>query len=163
MAYDAAPNAGLMAASGLDQQDFRRDERLAVLLGGASIGVMAGVGAALAFGRTDWWVSVLAVPLFAFALYFAVATFRDALERRAIGCAVAASLVAASLLAWPVTALLYPIPAPEFWIAPLAALASMVLLASCWSGTQTAVYRLGGQAMFVAMLVGFMGLNELLS
>jgi hypothetical protein len=162
MAYDAARNADRISTVA-QVQTFRRDERLIVLMGGASLGILAGVGSALALGRTGWWLlAILAVPLFAVALYFAVATFRDAVERRAIGCAVAASLVAASLLAWPVMALLYPMSAPQFWIAPAATLGSMVLLASCWSGAQRAVYRLSGEAASLCAIACYLGLNVMM-
>ncbi|MEZ5959939.1 MAG: hypothetical protein R3C30_05860 [Hyphomonadaceae bacterium] len=144
-------------------QAFRRDERFAVLVGGAALGAAFGAFAAIALGRTGLWPVFIAAPIFALAAYLAVATFRDAIERRAIGCSVAAGLVALSLLAWPVTAILFPVSAPQFWIAPAATLGSMVLLASCWSGTQGAVYRLSGEAASICAIVGFLGLNVLMA
>ncbi len=143
--------------------EFRRDERFAVLFGGAALGVALGAAAAIALGRTGMWPMFAAAPIFALAAYLAVATVRDAIERRAIGCSIAASLVALSLLAWPVVAIVFPMSAPQFWIAPAATLGSMVLLASCWSGTQGAVYRLSGEAASLCAIVGFLGLNTLMA
>lgn len=141
---------------------FRRDERFAVLFGGAALGVAVGIGAALAIGRTGSWPLFVAAPFFMIASYLAVATFRDALDRRAIGCSIAAAMVALSLLAWPAMAVIFPMSAPQFWIAPAATLGSMVLLASCWSGTSGAAYRLSGEAASICAIVGFLGLNTLM-
>ena len=71
-------------------------------------------------------------------------------------------MVALSLLAWPVMAVLFPMSAPQFWIAPAATMGSMLLLASCWSGTQSAAYRLSGEAASICAIVGFLGLNTLM-
>ena len=141
---------------------FRRDERFAVLFGGAALGVAIGIGAALAIGRTGSWPLFVAAPFFMIASYLAVATFRDALDRRAVGCSIAAAMVALSLLAWPAMAVLFPMTAPQFWIAPAATMGSMLLLASCWSGTQGAAYRLSGEAASICAIVGFLGLNTLM-
>lgn len=143
--------------------EFRRDERFAVLFGGAALGIALGAAAAIVMGRTGMWPMFVAAPIFALAAYLAVATVRDAIERRAIGCSIAASFVALSLLAWPVVAIVFPMSAPQFWIAPAATLGSMVLLASCWSGTQGAVYRLSGEAASLCAIVGFLGLNTLMA
>jgi hypothetical protein len=96
------------------------------------------------------------------AAYLAVATFRDAIDRRAIGCSIAAGLVALSLLAWPVAAIIFPMSTLQFWIAPAATLGSMALLASCWNGSQGAVYRLSGEAASICAIVGFLGLTQLM-
>jgi hypothetical protein len=53
--------------------------------------------------------------------------------------------------------------APQFWIAPAATVGSMILLASCWSGAQGAVYRLSGEAASVFAIAGFLGLTQLMS
>jgi hypothetical protein len=103
-----------------------------------------------------------AAPFFLIAAYLAVATVRDAIDRRAIGCSIAAGLVALSLLAWPAAAVLFPMSALQFWIAPAVTLSAMVLLASCWSGAQGAVYRLSGEAASICAIVGFLGLNTLM-
>jgi hypothetical protein len=161
MAYDFAQFENSTAA--VAAPTFRRDERLAVLVGGASFGILAGFGAALALGREGAWPMFVAAPVFMLAAYLAVATVRDAIDRRAIGCSIAASLVALSLLAWPVAGLIFPMSTPQFWIAPAVTLGSMVLLASCWSGAQGAMYRLSGEAASICAIVGFLGLTQLMS
>lgn len=158
MAYEATLTSDAVPTT----DGFRRDERFAVLFGGAAIGIALGIGAALALGRTGWWPIVVAAPVFMIASYLAVATFRDALDRRATGCSIAAAMVALSLLAWPAIAVLFPMSAPQFWIAPAITLGSMVLLASCWTGNQGAAYRLSGEAASICAIVGFFGLNALL-
>jgi hypothetical protein len=163
MAYDSALLLNADAAAGAGSAQFRRDERLAVLLGGASLGVMAGLAMALTFGRTGFWPILVAAPVFLLAAYLAVATFRDAVDRKALGCAMAAGLVALSLLAWPAVALVFPMSSLQFWIPPGATLAAMVLLASCWSGAQRAVYRLSGEAASICAIIGFFGLTQLMS
>lgn len=141
---------------------FRRDERFAVLFGGAAVGIAAGFGVAMSMGRTGMWPMLIAAPIFLIAAYLAVATLRDALDRRAIGCSMAAAMVALSLLAWPAMAVLFPMSAPQFWIAPAVGMGSMVLLASCWSGTQGAAYRLMGEAASLCLVVGFLGFNQIM-
>ncbi|MBX3431543.1 MAG: hypothetical protein KF779_18305 [Hyphomonadaceae bacterium] len=155
MAYDASEQT-IAAVS------FRRDERFAVLIGGAAIGVAAGFGAALALGRTGSWPIFIAAPIFLAAAYLAVATFRDALDRRAVGCSIAAALVVLTLLAWPAAGMFFPMTAPQFWIAPAATMGSMLLLASCWSGDQLATYRLSGEAASICAIIGFLGANTLM-
>ncbi|MGQ0533349.1 MAG: hypothetical protein ACT4OF_11760 [Caulobacteraceae bacterium] len=161
MAYDSARSVPAEAAQPRSE-DFRRDERFAVLFGGASLGILAGIGAALALGRTGSWPLLVAAPAFLLAAYLAVATFRDAVDRRALGCSIAAGLVALSLLAWPAIALIFPMSTPQFWIAPAATLGSMVLLASCWSGAHGAMYRLSGEAASLCAIAGYLGLTQLL-
>lgn len=160
MAYESAANA-IAAVARTD--DFRRGERLVVLMGGVALGILAGLGSALVLGRTGAWPIMVGVPLFVFALYLAVATFRDAIDRRVFGCAAAAGLVATSMLAWPAAALLAPMSAPAFWAPPLAAIASMTLLASCWSVASRAVYRLSGEAAMFCTIVGFLGITQIMS
>ena len=48
MAYDASLNSDVAVAP----VAFRRDERFAVLFGGAAVGIAAGFGIAMALGRT---------------------------------------------------------------------------------------------------------------
>jgi hypothetical protein len=158
MAYDASSNADATVAPAT----FRRDERFAVLFGGAALGIALGFGVAMALGRSGTWAMYAAAPVFLISAYLAVATLRDALDRRAIGCSIAAAMVALSLLAWPAMAVLFPMSAPQFWIAPGAGMVSMVLLASCWSGTQGASYRLMGEAASLCLIVGFLGFNTLM-
>ncbi|WP_156767795.1 hypothetical protein [Candidatus Viadribacter manganicus] len=157
-----ACDASLSSDAAVAPVSFRRDERFAVLFGGAAIGIATGFGAAMAMGRTGMWPLLVASPLFIIAAYLAVATFRDALDRRAIGCSLAAAMVTLSLLAWPAMAVIFPMSAPQFWIAPAATMGSIVLLASCWSGTQGAAYRLSGEAASICMIIGFLGLNQLM-
>jgi hypothetical protein len=166
MAYDTAAlvNGHVASTAAVARtDDFRRGERLVVLMGGAALGILAGLGAALVLGRVGAWPVIIGIPLFVFALYLAVATFRDAVERRAFGCAAAAGLVAASMLAWPAAALLVPMSALTFWIAPTAALGSMALLASCWSGASGAVYRLSGEAAMFCTIVAFLGITQIMT
>jgi len=144
------------------QAALRRDERLALLMGGAAVGLMAGLLCALALGRVGAWPIVFGAPLFVFALYLSVASVRDALERRAFGCATAASMVMASMLSWPVAGLFFPMSALMFWTAPVAALGSMALLASCWSGAQSAVYRICGQAAVICAAAGYLGVMQIM-
>ena len=140
---------------------FRRDERIVLLAGGAAVGLAAGVVAALSLGRIGMWPLMAAVPLLALALYMSIATLRDAIERRATGCSIAAGLVTVSLVAWPVSmAFAGSFP---MWIGPVAAISSMVLLASCWSGASSAIYRLSGQAAIVGAGAAYLGVVSALS
>jgi hypothetical protein len=159
MAYEAPMDA---MADEARSGDFRRGERLIVLTGAASFGLIAGLIAALALGRVGLWpFALVGAPLFAFAIYLSCATMHDALARRAWGCATAAMLVVGSLFAWPLSALIAA-QAPV-WAAPLAVMSSMVLLASCWSGAANAVYRMCGQAAIVGAGAAYLGVVTLLS
>lgn len=159
MAYESTLTATLPTAVA----ELRRDERFAFLVGGAAFGIVAGLVAAFALGRVGWWPLLVAAPVFVLAAYLAVATFHDAVERRAFGCSVAAALVVLSLLAWPLTAIVFPMSAGQFWLPPVAAIVSMVLLASCWSGAGRAVYRLSGEAASIFAIIGFLGLTQIMS
>lgn len=158
MAYQASLSSDVAVAPAL----FRRDERFAVLFGGAAVGIAAGFGVAMAMGRSGLWPMFIAAPIFLIAAYLAIATVRDAIDRRAIGCSIAAAAVALSLIAWPAAAVLFPMSAPQFWVAPAVGMSAMVLLASCWSGTQGASYRLMGEAASLCLIVGFLGFNQLM-
>lgn len=160
MAYDSAR---LASGDAIAQKGFRRDESIAVLMGGASLGVLAGGAAALALGRTDGWPLIVAAPVFVIAAHLAAATLHDSIQRRAKGCSIAAGLAVFALLAWPAMALIFPMSAPQFWIAPAVTIGAMILLASCWSGAQRAIYRLCGEAVLVFAMVGFLGLTQLMS
>jgi hypothetical protein len=163
MAYDSTVFVNAEAqAIARAPGDFRRGERLVVLMGGAALGLLAGLTGALALGRIGVWPIALGAPLFVFALYLSVATVRDALERRAFGCAAAAGMVVASMLAWPVAALFFPMSALMFWTAPMAALGSLALLASCWSGAQNTVYRASGEAAIVCAAAGYLGITQIM-
>ena len=165
MAYDSAEyafaelkGATTMRASG----DFRRGERLVVLMGGAALGILAALAGALTLGRIGMWPLAVGAPVYLLAVYFSIATLRDAIERRAFGCATAAGFVALSLMACPAAAILFSTATLQFWIAPMAAIGSMVLLASCWSGPQSAVYRLSGEAAALCMAAGYLGISQLM-
>jgi len=160
MAYDST--AFVNAAAAAPRNEFRRSDRLVVLMGGAALGALAGLGVALALGRVGAWSLIAVAPVFLVAAYFAIATLRDAIERRAYGCAAAAAAVASSLLAWPACALFFPMSALAFWAAPAAALGSMVLLASCWSGAERAVYRLSGEALSLCAIAAFFGTAQVM-
>src|SRR5262249_3539809 len=88
MAYDASHALRFAspdrARTERTDDEFRRGERLVVVVGASLAGALAGMGAALFFGRTPSWMSALAgLPVYALALYLVVATLRDASERRA--------------------------------------------------------------------------------
>jgi hypothetical protein len=57
MAYDASLNSDVAVAPAA----FRRDERFAVLFGGAAVGIAAGFGIAMALGRTGDWAMFAAI------------------------------------------------------------------------------------------------------
>jgi hypothetical protein len=163
MAYDSTAFADVETqAIARAPGDFRRGERLVVLMGGAALGLLAGLTGALALGRIGMWPIALGAPLFVLALYFSVATVRDAFERRAFGCASAGAMVVASMLAWPVAALFYPMSALMFWSAPMAAMGSLALLASCWSGAQNTVYRASGEAAILCAVAGYLGIMQVM-
>lgn len=161
MIYDSALSLNAEAPAAASA-DFRRDERFAVLLGGGALGLFAGLMSALALGRIGAWPIVIGAPLFVLGLYLSVATVRDALERRAFGCAAAGSMVVASMLAWPVAALFFSMSALMFWAAPVAALGSLALLASCWTGAQNTVYRASGEAAIVCAAAGYLGITQIM-
>src|SRR5690606_34406348 len=142
---------------------FSRADRVGLVAGGAAAGVLIGLLAALALGRTNSWPMIIGSPLFLLALYFAVETLQDALTRRARGCTLAAGAVIATLAAWPLIALVSPMSATAFWAPPLMSLFAMALLASCWTGAHGAMYRLGGQAVFISAMLGFLGLTAMMA
>lgn len=162
MAYDATrfPVVAAPEPAAVDARaDFRRLERLIVVTGGASVGAGAGFIIAVALGRMELWsVVLIAAPLMVAALYLVARTLQEGMTRDAMGCTTAAILHAAALLAWPMTALFAPLSGAAFWIAPVAALATLVLFASCWTGPSRAIYRMGGQAALVAALAVHQGI-----
>lgn len=162
MAYDATrfPVVAAPETAAVDTRaDFRRLERLIVLTGGASVGAGAGFITAVALGRMELWsVVLIAAPLMVAALFLVARTLQEGMTRNAMGCTTAAILHAAALLAWPMTALFAPLSGAAFWIAPVAALATLVLFASCWTGPSRAIYRMGGQAALVAALAVHQGI-----
>lgn len=140
------------------REEFRRLERIMVLTGASAFGAVAGFGVAMTFGRLDLWeIIVSAAPLLSLSLYLTGKTLSDAMKRKAWGCSTASCLHAAALLAWPMTALLTPLNEANFWIAPLAAMATLVLFASCWGGASRAIYRLGVQGIVIGGLLTHQG------
>lgn len=136
--------------------DFSRHERLVFLTGATAFGAAAGFFLAVVMGRQDISTQWLAgAPVLALAFLLASTTLAEAVKRRAYGCGAMASIHAATLLAWPVSLM---IPGAQFWMAPAAALTSVLLLASCWTGSSHAIYRAAGQASLVAALAAYQGL-----
>lgn len=135
--------------------DFLRSERLVTIIGACAFGAAIGFGVAVAVGRADMWsVFLIAAVVLAIALYPASANVADASRRQSPGCKFAAVLHIGALLAWP---LAIQFAGSLYWIAPATALASLLLLASCWSGASRAVYRMGVQGVVVAALAAQQG------
>lgn len=154
MAYDSALVLDTPIAVSDRRDDFRRLERIMVLLGASAVGAIGGFVVAMSFGRIDLWgVIASTAPLLILSLYLTALTLSDAMKRQAWGCGTAAGLHGAALLAWPITSLLIPLNEANFWIAPVAAAATLVLFASCWGGSSRAVYRLGGQGVLIGALI----------
>ena len=138
--------------------EFRRLERLVILAGGVALGLCLGFTTAIGVGRPSLTALVVSGAVFvAFGLYLSSQTLRESLVRSAHGCAAATIANAAALLAWPLTGLFAPVSAPVFWTAPVLAVSSLVLFASCWDGPPRAVYRLGLQGALVAGLASYQG------
>ena len=135
---------------------FLRFERLVFLGGAAAVGAGAGFTAAVAMGRQDMWTQLLGgAPLLAGALCLACATFVEARKRRMLSCSIIAAVHGATLILWP---LFLPLHATLYWLAPGAAMLSVILVASCWNGPASAIYRAAAQAMLVAALASYQGL-----
>lgn len=140
---------------------FLRFERLVVLVGASGLGAGAGFVTAVALGRQDMWTQLMvAAPVLALALYFASATFAEAQQRKAYGCGVMAACHGISLIAWP---LFVPLQGMSFFMAPAAALLTVLALASCWNGSPAAIYRAALQALLVAALAAYQGALVLLT
>jgi hypothetical protein len=152
MAYESS------ASVAPTREHFLRSERIVLLIGAVAFGAIAGFAMAVATGRSDLGAIILsAAPPLALALYLTGETLVDALRRDARGCATAAAMHCAALLAWPMTSLLVPLSEATYWIAPAAAVLSLVLFASCWGGGSRAVYRMTLQGALVAALAGHQG------
>jgi hypothetical protein len=135
--------------------DFLRSERLITIIGAGAFGAAVGFAVAVSFGRADaWTLFLLAAVVLAVALYPAAANIADAQRGSAFGCRIAAVMHLGALLAWPVAILF---GGAFYWIGPAAALASLLLLASCWSGSSSVVYRMGLQGVLVAALAALQG------
>jgi hypothetical protein len=161
MTYQAVETFDRVNARETVRREFLRSERLVFLAGAAAFGAMAGFVAAVAMGRQDISMQWLAsTPVLALALLLAVSTLTEAVKTRAYGCSAMAFAHVATLVAWPVLLLF---PQAQFWMAPAAALTSVLLLASCWTGSPSAIYRAAGQAALVAALAGYQGLLAVLA
>ena len=166
MPYDSSLDVAPVATSLLPRanairldDDFHRTERLVVIGGASLFGVIVGSVAAIALGQPQWWqMAVAGVPIYVLALYYSVATFHDAFERRAWGCASATVAHIGALFAWPAVGLLHPEMTVAFWIAPALAFSALVLFASCWGGSKRVLYRACAQGGLVAACAGFLGL-----
>lgn len=165
MAFDGVARAELLTLprQSARAEVWRRDERLAVLVGAAAFGALAGFAGTLWAGRMDAFVLVLiAAPILALDLHLTGQTLSEALRRNAHGCASACVLHGVAVLAWPVTALVAAFAPVAFWVAPALAMTALLLFASCWGGQARAIYRMGGQSALVAALVAQQGLFALL-
>jgi hypothetical protein len=152
--------AGVSAVDSVSspRPEFQRPERVVVLSGALAVGSLAGFALAMAVGPMNLWLlAAVTAPLLLLALHLTSRTLEDAISREAHGCAAAAALHGAALLAWPLTGLLTPLSPLSFWIAPVLALATLVLSASCWGGSPRTVYRLMGQGLLMATLAAHQG------
>ncbi len=137
------------------RSDFHRSERVDTLVGACALGATIGFAVAVALGRTDVWALFLAAAaVLAIALYPASANMADASSDKSPGCTLAATLHLVALLSWP---LAIQFAGSLYWLAPVTALSSLVLLASCWSGPSRVVYRIGLQGVLIAALAAQQG------
>lgn len=158
MAFDARLSDTAVSTGAASEGEFSRGERFAVLTGASALGALSGFAAAIAMGQLPLWVIVaMAAPALAAAMHLTARTMHDALRRHALGCATAAGLHVAALLAWPMTSLLAPLALNTFWIAPAAAISALFLLASCWQGGARGVYRVGAMGLMVAAIAAHQG------
>ncbi|HRE43578.1 MAG TPA: hypothetical protein PKY87_06360 [Terricaulis sp.] len=162
MAFDASVSAPV-SAKAIPREHFIRAERLTVLLGASALGAMIGFAGALASGRLEpWALALIALPVLAFAAHLTIQTLSEAFAARAWGCAAAAGLHVAALMAWPMIALMASSSPALFWFAPGLAFAGLILFASCWEGASRAVYRVSAQGALIAAIAAQQGLGVLL-
>lgn len=139
---------------------FVRSERLITVIGAAGFGGLTGLMIALAVGRHDVWSLFIGAALvLGVVLYPAAANWVDANARDSQGCKFAATLHLATLLSWP---LVIPLGGAWGWLVPAMALSSLVLLASCWTGSSRAIYRISLQCILVGALAAHQSLNLLM-
>jgi len=167
MAYDAAGfvDFGVAAPNAVAPvRELYRSERLGLLAGGIALGGFAGVAAAIGMGNQGIWTLIFsAAPFLVAALYLTSHMLSDALRRSARGCATAAGMHAAALLAWPLSSMFTPLGELNFFIAPVLALGTLVLFASCWTGSSRTIYRLGAQGAIVALVAAHQGVIVLMA
>ena len=139
--------------------DFHRAERIVVVAGASLLGALIGAASAIVSGQiAPWMMLVWGAPVYVLALYFAVATLHDGLERNALGCAIAATMHVAALFAWPLVALVHPTMSLPFWYAPAIAFSALIMFASCWGGHKRVVYRACCQGALTAACASYLGL-----
>jgi len=142
------------------RKDFRQAERMIFLTGAGAFGAGLGFAAAVMMGRQDLLAQMLAsAPLLALALLLAGQTFVQGARNQAFGCVAMATLHGGALVIWPV---LVAMQNPLYWTAPVTAVATVVLLASCWKGSSAAIYRSAGQMALVAGLASYQGVLSVL-
>lgn len=130
--------------------DFLRSERLITVIGACAFGAAIGFTVAVAVGRVDIWsIFLTAAVVLAIALYPAAANMADAGWSKSQGCKLAALLHMVALLAWPLS---IQFAGSLYWLVPVTALSSLLLLASCWTGASSVVYRMGLQGVLIAAL-----------
>jgi hypothetical protein len=144
-----------------DRCEFALFERVIVLLGASAVGLASGFTLSVFMGRHGMWEAVFgSVPALIVALYFASATVNDAINRGATACAAIALVAVGTLLAWP---FMISMGTDIYWIAPVTAMAALLVLAFSWRGSSGAVYAIGGQGALVAALTAHQGLQLLVA
>lgn len=139
--------------------DFHRGERVVVVAGASLVGALLGAALALTTGQVAPWMMLLwGAPVYVLALYFAVATLHDGINRNFWGCAIATTLHVASLFAWPLVALLHPTMNLPFWYAPAIAFSALIMFTSCWGGQKRVVYRASCQGALMGACAAYLGL-----
>lgn len=133
-----------------------KSERLGVVIGAASIGVMLGFITTLALGRVElpYHVGTLLLNV---SLVLGAATLWRAHARGSRGCATAAVLYMAAVLMWPVTAFVAQFSPAVFLASPMVALFGLVLFASCWRGGPLPLYAACCQAFLIGSLTAHQG------
>jgi hypothetical protein len=155
MSYEAAPSLEHALPQRPLRTHFLRYERLVFLFGAMAMGGLAGFIAAVAVGRQDFWTPFLVgAPILALALCLTCATYVEARRSGAFNCSIMAACNAGALILWPVFVTL---PPAAYALAPLTVLLSALLLASCWNGSPSAIYRAGAQTVLVAALAAHQG------
>ena len=135
---------------------YLRSERLGLLIGAASVGVMLGFVATLSMGRVELPYHVGAL-LLNVSLVLGAATLWRAHLRGSRGCATAAILYMSAVLMWPATAFFAQFSPGVFLASPLVALFGLVLFASCWRGGPLPLYAACLQAFLIGSLTAHQG------
>jgi hypothetical protein len=133
-----------------------RSERLGVVIGAASVGIMLGFIATLALGRVELPHHVGSLML-NISLVLGAATLWRAHVRGSRGCATAAILYMSAVMMWPATAFIAQFSPAVFLASPLVALFGLVLFASCWRGGPLPIYAACAQAFLIGSLTAHQG------